>query len=222
MAISDWPLAERPRERLLAHGAAALSDAELLAVFLRTGIRGKSAVELGRELLAKSRGLAGLLRSGVAPTVKGLGPAKRAQLAALLEVARRCLGEEIRAGSALTSPGAVRDYLRLALGSREHEVFVVLFLDSQHRVLHAEELFRGTLGQTSVYPREVVKAALAANAAAVIFAHNHPSGVAQPSQADELLTRSLKDALALVDVKVLDHFIVAGNHCLSFAERGLL
>jgi DNA repair protein RadC len=222
MAISDWPLAERPRERLLAQGAAALSDAELLAVFLRTGIRGKSAVELGRELLAGSGGLAGLLRSGGAAAAKGLGPAKRAQLAALLEVARRCLGEEIRAGSALTSPGAVRDYLRLALGAREHEVFVVLFLDSQHRVLRSEELFRGTLGQTSVYPREVVKAALAANAAAVIFAHNHPSGVAQPSQADELLTRSLKDALSLVDVKVLDHFIVAGNHCLSFAERGLL
>lgn len=223
MAISDWPLAERPRERLLAHGAAALSDAELLALFLRTGVRGKSAVELGRELLARSGGLAGLLRSGAgADRVKGLGAAKRAQLAALLEVARRCLGEELRAGSALTSPASVRDYLRIALGSREHEVFVALFLDSQHRVLRSEELFRGTLGQTSVYPREVVKAALAANAAAVIFAHNHPSGVAQPSQADELLTRSLKDALALVDVKVLDHFVVAGNHCLSFAERGLL
>lgn len=221
MPISDWPPAERPRERLLAHGAAALSDAELLAVFLRTGIRGKSAVELGRELLAKAGGLAGLLRTGGVP-VKGLGPAKRAQLSALLEVAKRCLGEEIRAGAALTSPSSVRDYLRIALGSREHEVFVVLFLDSQHRVIRSEELFRGTLGQTSVYPREVVKAALAANAAAVIFAHNHPSGVAQPSQADELLTRSLRDALALVDVKVLDHFIVAGNHCLSFAERGLL
>jgi DNA repair protein RadC len=222
MAITDWPIAERPRERLLSHGAASLSDAELLAVFLRTGIRGRSAVDLGRELLARSGGLAGLLRTEGTVPVKGLGPAKRAQLAAVLEVARRCLGEEMRAGSALTSPGSVRDYLRLALGSREHEVFVALFLDSQHRVLCAEELFRGTLGQTSVYPREVVKAALAANAAAVIFAHNHPSGVAQPSQADELLTRSLKDALALVDVKVLDHFIVAGNHCLSFAERGLL
>ena len=175
MAITDWPIAERPRERLLAHGAASLSDAELLAVFLRTGTRGRSAVELGRELLARSGGLAGLLHAqGTAP-VKGLGPAKRAQLAAVLEVARRCLGEEMRAGSALTSPGSVRDYLRLALSSREHEVFVALFLDSQHRVLRAEELFRGTLGQTSVYPREVVKAALAANAAAVIFAQNRPS-----------------------------------------------
>lgn len=222
MAISDWPLSERPRERLLAQGAAALSDAELLAVFLRTGVRGKSAVELGRELLAVSGGLSALVRAGNGRRVKGLGPAKHAQLAAVLEVARRCLGEDLRAGSALTSPGSVRDYLRVSLGAREHEVFVVILLDAQHRVIRAEELFRGTLGQTSVYPREVVKAVLAANAAAVIFAHNHPSGVAQPSQADELLTRSLKDALALVDVKVLDHFIVAGNHCLSFAERGLL
>lgn len=222
MAITDWPAAERPRERLLAHGASALSDAELLAIFLRTGIRGKSAVELGRELIAVSGGLSGLMRAGGAAPVKGLGPAKAAQLSAVLEVARRCLGEDIRAGSALTSPGSVRDFLRLSLAGREHEVFVAILLDSQHRVLRTEELFRGTLGQTSVYPREVVKAALAANAAAVIFAHNHPSGVAQPSRADELLTRCLKDALALVDVKVLDHFIVAGNHCLSFAERGLL
>ncbi len=223
MAITDWPMAERPRERLLAQGPGALSDAELLAVFLRTGVRGKTAVELGRELLARAGGLAGLMRGdAMQGAIKGLGAAKRAQLAAVLEVARRCLGEEMRAGSALTSPASVRDYLRLALGAREREVFVALFLDSQHRVLRADELFHGTLGQTSVYPREVVKAALAANAAAVIFAHNHPSGVAQPSQADELLTRTLKDALALVDIKVLDHFIVAGNHCLSFAERGLL
>ena len=223
MSITNWPVAERPRERLLALGAAALSDAELLALFLRTGVRGKSAVELGRELLAAAGGFAGLLRGGVAPgVVKGVGSAKRAQLVALLEVARRCLGEDLRAGAALTAPGAVRDYLRLALGGHEHEVFVALFLDSQHRVLKCEELFRGTLGQTSVYPREVVKAALRWNAAAVIFAHNHPSGAAQPSRADELLTRTLKDALGLVDVRVLDHFIVAGRHCLSFAERGLL
>jgi len=223
MAITDWPLAERPRERLLAHGATALSDAELLAVLLRTGVRGKSAVDLARELLASSGGLAGLIGARVAAgKVKGLGSAKSAQLAAAVEMARRCLREELSAGAALTAPGAVRDYLRLALGGREHEVFVALFLDSQHRVLRADELFRGTLSQTSVYPREVVKAALAANAAAVIFAHNHPSGVAQPSQADELLTRSLKEALALVDVKVLDHFIVAGHQALSFAERGLL
>lgn len=223
MAISDWPLAERPRERLLAQGAAALSDAELLAVLLRTGVRGKSAVELARELLAARGGLHGLLgapRANGKP--KGLGSAKSAQLAAAMELARRCLRAELGAGSALTAPGAVRDYLRLALGGREHEVFVAIFLDSQHRVLEIEELFRGTLSQTSVYPREVLKAALAANAAAAIFAHNHPSGVAQPSLADELLTRSLKEALALVEVKVLDHFIVAGSQALSFAERGLL
>ncbi len=223
MAIADWPAQERPRERLLALGAAVLSDAELLAVFLRTGVRGKSAVDIARELLARFGGLAGLLAAGgAAQGVKGFGPAKSAQLAAVLEVARRCLGEELRGGNALTSPTAVRDYLRLAIGAREHEVFVTLFVDAQHRVIRSEELFRGTLTQTSVYPREIVKAALGANAAAVIFAHNHPSGVAQPSQADELLTRQLREALALVDVKVLDHFIVAGNQCLSFAERGLL
>jgi len=223
MAISDWPPAERPRERLLAHGAAILSDAELLAVFLRTGIRGKSAVELARELLGKFGGLAGLLGApGGVQEIRGLGPAKAAQLMAVLEVARRCLGEELRSAGALSSPGSVRDYLRLAIASREHEVFVCLWLDAQHRVLSCEETFRGTLTQTSVYPREIVKAGLKMNAAAVIFAHNHPSGAAQPSQADELLTRNLKEALALVDIKVLDHFIVAGNQAISFAERGLL
>jgi DNA repair protein RadC len=221
MGISDWPPEERPRERLLAHGAAALSDAELLAVVLRTGIRGKSAVELGRDLLARFAGVAGILGANLSG-VKGLGPAKRAQFAAAMELVRRCLKEELHAGSALASPGAVRDYLRLAIAAREHEVFVCLWLDAQHRVVAIEELFRGTLTQTSVYPREIVKSALRANAAAVIFAHNHPSGVAQPSQADELLTRNLKEALALVEVKVLDHFIVAGNQAISFAERGLL
>lgn len=224
MAITDWPQNERPRERLLTQGAAALSDAELVAVFLRTGSAGKSAVELGRELIGRFGGLSGLLAADrdEIRRVKGLGDAKTAQLAAVTELALRCLSEELRAGSALTSPGAVRDYLRLALAGRQHEVFVALFLDAQHRVLAIEELFRGTLTQTSVYPREVVKEALRTNAAAVVFAHNHPSGVAQPSQADELLTRQLKDALALVDVKVLDHFIVAGNQALSFAERGML
>jgi DNA repair protein RadC len=227
MAISDWPAAERPRERLLAKGAASLSDAELLAVLLRTGIRGKSAVELARELLGRFGGVGGLLahfaNAGAAMLgIKGLGAAKSAQLGAALELARRTLQEQLRSGTALTSPAAVRDYLRLAIGSREYEVFVCLWLDAQHRVISFQEPFRGTLTQTSVYPREIVKAALAANAAAVIFAHNHPSGAAQPSQADELLTRNLKEALALVDVKVLDHFIVAGAHSLSFAERGLL
>lgn len=223
MAISDWPADERPRERLLAHGAKALSDAELLAVLLRTGVRGKSAVELGRELLSRFNGLGGLLAAGDdLGRVKGLGTAKRAQFAAVLELAQRSIGETLKEGAALTSPGAVRDYLRLALGGRRHEVFICIWLDAQHRVVHFEEPFRGTLTQTSVYPREIVKSALAANAAAVIFAHNHPSGVAQPSQADELLTRNLKDALAMVEVKVLDHFIIAGNQAISFAERGLL
>jgi DNA repair protein RadC len=224
MAITDWPRAQRPRERLLAGGPALLSDAELIAVCLRSGTRGKNAVELARDLIGRFGGLSGLLACDLAALghVKGMGDAKQAQLAAVLELARRCLREEIGARDALTSPSAVRDYLRLALGAREHEVFVVLLLDAQHRVLAAEELFRGTLTQTSVYPREVVKVALRANAAAVIFAHNHPSGVAQPSQADELLTRQLKDALALIDINVLDHFIVAGAQTLSFAERGLL
>ena len=221
MAISDWPLAERPRERLLAHGAAVLSDAELLAVILRTGLPGKSAVELGRDLLTRFKDIAGLFAADL-KNVKGLGPAKRAQFEAAMELARRSLKDGMRSVSALTSPGAVRDYLRLAIAGREHEVFVCLWLDAQHRVIASEELFRGTLTQTSVYPREIVKAGLKANAAAVIFAHNHPSGVAQPSQADELLTRNLKEALSLVDIKVLDHFVVAGHQTLSFAERGLL
>ena len=221
MAISDWPLAERPRERLLAQGAGSLSDAELLAVILRTGLPGKSAVDLGRDLLARFKGVAGLFAADLR-NVKGLGPAKRAQFEAAMELARRSLKDGMRSANALTSPGAVRDYLRLAIAEREHEVFVCLWLDAQHRIISFDELFRGTLTQTSVYPREIVKAGLKANAAAVIFAHNHPSGVAQPSQADELLTRNLKDALSLVDIKVLDHFIVGGNQTLSFAERGLL
>ena len=223
MAISDWPESERPRERLLARGAGSLSDAELVAVLLRTGIRGKSAVDLAREILGEFGGLGNLLAAGaMLRRVKGLGAAKCAQFVAALELARRSMDERLKESAALTSPSAVRDYLRLSLGSREHEVFVCIWVDAQHKVIAVEEPFRGTLTQTSVYPREIVKAALAANAAAVIFAHNHPSGVAQPSQADELLTRNLKEALALIDVKVLDHFIVAGHQALSFAERGLL
>jgi DNA repair protein RadC len=223
MAISDWPVEERPRERLLALGAGALSDAELLAVLLRSGVRGKSAVDLGRDLLQQFGSITRLLQEGPARArLKGLGEAKRAQFAAAIELARRSTKEELKTGTALTSPGAVRDYLRLAIGARPHEVFVCIWLDAQHRVIRFEEPFHGTLTQTSVYPREIVKAALACNAAAVIFAHNHPSGVAQPSQADELLTANLKEALALIEVKVLDHFIIAGNQAISFAERGLL
>jgi DNA repair protein RadC len=223
MAISDWPLEERPRERLLALGADALSDAELLAVLLRSGVRGKSAVELGRELLREFGSLRRLLEEGAARAgLKGLGDAKRAQFAAAIELARRSIKEELKSGAALTSPGAVRDYLRLVIGARQHEVFICLWLDAQHRVIGFEEPFRGTLTQTSVYPREIVKAALACNAAAVIFAHNHPSGLAQPSGADELLTANLREALALIEGKVLDQFVVAGNQAISFAERGLL
>jgi DNA repair protein RadC len=221
MAISDWPAAERPRERLLEKGPGHLSDAELVAILLRTGIRGKSAVDLAREMLDSFGGITGVLAAKLR-SVKGMGPAKSAQFAAALELANRSLKERLKQSTALTSPGAVRDYLRLAIGALEYEVFVCIWLDAQHRAIRFEEAFRGTLTQTSVYPREIVKAALRFNAAAVIFAHNHPSGAAQPSQADELLTRSLKEALALVDVKVLDHFVVAGNQAISFAERGLV
>jgi DNA repair protein RadC len=223
MAISDWPVDRRPRERLLAEGPERLLDAELLAVLLRTGVRGKNAIELGSELLARFGNITGLLSAGTELLdIKGLGQAKTAQFAAAIELARRAMREELSERAALTSPGAVRDYLRLALGHRPHEVFVCIWLDAQHKVIGVEETFRGTLTQTSVYPREIVKKALARNAAAVIFAHNHPSGVAQPSQADELLTRNLREALALIEVKVLDHFIIAGNQAISFAERGLL
>jgi DNA repair protein RadC len=220
----DWPEGDRPRERLLRHGAQALADAELLAICLRTGVKGKSAVELARELLERFGSVRVLLQAaaGQLAGTRGLGDAKRAQLLASLELARRSLREDLETRGALCSPREVRDYLRLVLGRADHEVFVVLMLDAQHRVIATEELFRGTLTQTSVYPREVVKAALARNAAAVIFAHNHPSGVAEPSHADELLTRSLRSALGLVDVQVLDHFIVAGSRIMSFAERGLL
>ncbi len=224
MTIKDWPEDERPRERLLAQGPQVLTDAELIAIFLRTGTAGRTALDLGRDALARFGGLSGLLAATPSEltSMPGLGPAKSAQLQAVLELARRSLREDIRRDTALNSPGAVRDYLRLTLARREHEVFIALFLDAQNRLLVAEELFRGTLTQTSVYPREVVKRALALNAAAVIFAHNHPSGVAEPSRSDELLTATLRQALTLVDVRVLDHLIVAGSATVSFAERGLL
>ena len=224
MAITDWPKDDRPREKLLEKGPAALSDAELLAIFLRTGVAGKSAVDLARELLRKFGSLAHLFAASEKEfcQVLGLGPAKYVQLKAVLEMARRGLHEELKTNDALSSPKSVRDYLRLLLQGRQEEVFVAIFLDAQNRVIATEELFRGTLTQTSVYPREVVKRALHHNAAATIFAHNHPSGIAEPSRADELLTQALKQALALVDVKALDHFIIAGSAAMSFAERGLL
>jgi len=224
MAITDWPLDDRPREKLIAKGPETLSDAELVAIFLRTGVRGKSAVDVAREILARFGSLSALFAANAAAmiAVPGLGTAKCAQLQAVLEMARRALRERLERGSALNSPQAVRDYLRLKLQDRPHEVFVGVFLDAQNRVLAVEELFRGTLTQTSVYPREVVKHALAHNAAALIFAHNHPSGIAEPSRSDEALTQALKQALALVDVKVLDHFVVGAGAAMSFAERGLL
>jgi DNA repair protein RadC len=224
MSIADWPAAERPRERLLACGAFVLSDAELLSLLLRTGVAGRSALDIARDLLGRFGGLAALFGASLPQVIAapGLGPAKAAMLAAVTELVRRSLAEEATVADALTSPQAVRDYLRLTLRARPYEVFVGIFLDSQNRLLAFEEMFRGTLAQTSVYPREVVKAALARNAAAVIFAHNHPSGVAEPSRADELLTQALKQALALVDIRTLDHFVVAGSHLVSFAERGLL
>ena len=224
MAITDWPEFERPREKLLQKGAEALSDAELLAIFLRTGVVGKSAVDLARDLITRFGSLTQLFAAGEAEfcEMHGMGQAKFVQLQAVLEMSRRALKEELQRGDALNSPRAVRDYLQLLLGGRQQEVFLTLFLDTQHRVIASEELFHGTLSQTSVYPREVVKRALALNAAAVIFAHNHPSGVAEPSQSDRLLTDALKQALGLVDVRVLDHFVVAVGQTLSFAEKGLL
>lgn len=224
MAITDWPEGERPREKLLAQGSQVLSDAELLAIFLRVGMPGKSAVDLARELLNRFGNLNGIFSAerDLLTQVPGMGDSKYAQLQAIFEMSRRALLEQMQQRDALGSPQAVRDYLKLRLGALQREVFMVMFLDAQNRIQAVEELFSGTLTQTSVYPREVVKRCLFHNAAAVIFAHNHPSGVAEPSQADEALTRALKDALALVDVRVLDHFVIAGNAALSFAERGML
>ena len=222
--IAQWPADDRPREKLIAKGPEALSDAELVAILFRTGIRGRTAVDLARDALNQCGSLSALLSAERATfqLIAGLGDAKFAQLQAVLEMSRRALREVLDRGAALSSPQAVRDYLRLKLQGRPHEVFVGVFLDAQNRVLQVEELFRGTLTQTSVFPREIVKRALHYNAAAVIFAHNHPSGVAEPSRADEALTQTLKHTLALVDVKVLDHFVVGGDSAMSFAERGLL
>ena len=224
MLLKDLPEDARPREKLLSRGPGALSDAELLALLLRTGLPGKNALQMGQELLEKFGGVSGLLHRGPEDlkSIKGLGPAKRAEIVAVLELARRALSEQLKEKPLFATPRAVRDYLQLQLGSRPHEIFAVLFLDSQHRLIALEELFRGTLTQTSVYPREVVVRALALNAASVVLAHNHPSGTAQPSRADEALTQTLKAALALVDVRVLDHFVVTSNQAVSMAELGLL
>ncbi|MFZ5566446.1 MAG: RadC family protein [Pseudomonadota bacterium] len=224
MPLKDIPLDAQPREKLLARGAGALSDAELLALLLRTGLAGKGVLQLAQELVDSFGGLAGLLHANAddLQRVKGLGPAKRAELVAVLELARRALAEQLRERAALDTPQAVKDYLQLQLARKKHECFAVLFLDNQHRLLALEEMFRGTLAQTSVYPREVVLRALHHHAAAVVLAHNHPSGTVQPSRADETLTQALKAALALIDVRVLDHVIVAPGLALSMAEKGLL
>ena len=224
MVLKDIPPDARPREKLLAHGPAALADAELVALLLRTGLPGISVLQLAANMLKTFGGLRGLLHADAADLkrVKGLGPAKRAEIAAIVELARRSLAEELAARPVFDSPAKVKDYVRLRLGARTHEVFAVVFLDAQNCLLGLEEMFRGTLTQTSVYPREVVKRALDLHAAAVILAHNHPSGAAEPSRADEYLTQTLKSALNLVDVRVLDHLVVGNAEVVSFAERGLL
>jgi DNA repair protein RadC len=224
MAIKDWPAAERPRERLLGHGAHALSDAELLAIFLRTGIAGKSAVDLARELLGAFGGIGPLLAADQRTfcAAPGLGAAKFAQLQAVLEMARRYLAERLERGDPLCSPTDTRRYLQARLGGHPHEVFGVLFLDNRHRVLAFEELFRGTIDGAQVHPREIVRRALHHNAAALILAHNHPSGVSEPSQADRRITQRLRDALSLVEIRILDHIVVGHGETTSFAELGLL
>ncbi|MDY7571844.1 DNA repair protein RadC [Pseudomonas sp. CCC4.1] len=222
MSIRDWPAAERPREKLLQHGSGSLSDAELLAIFLRTGVSGKSAVDLARHLLSEFGSLRALLEADLRAFCLplGLGPAKFSQLQAVLEMSRRHLAERLRRDSALESPQVVRDYLKSLLRHEPHEVFGCLFLDSRHRMLAFEVLFRGSIDSASVYPRQVVKRALAHNAAAVIFCHNHPSGISDPSQADRTLTKRLIQALDLIEVRVLDHFIVGDGQPLSMVERG--
>ena len=224
MLLKDLPQDARPREKLLARGPGALSDAELLALLLRTGLPGKNALQMGQELVDTFGGVAGLLNTpaDALKKIKGLGPAKRSEIVAVLELARRALASQLQQKTVFESPHAIRDYVQLQLGSRPHEIFAVLFLDSNYRLIVLEEMFRGTLTQTSVYPREVAVRALALNAANVVLAHNHPSGSAQASRADEAITQTLKAALALVDVRVLDHFIVTASQVVSMADLGLI
>jgi len=225
MALKDLPADAQPREKLLARGAGALSDPELLALLLRTGTAGRGVLQMAQEVLDRFGGIAGLLHTGAEDLkqVKGLGgPAKRAELLAVLELARRAMAQQLKEREVFSSADAVKHYLQLHLARKPHEVFAVLFLDAQNKLIAMEELFRGTLTQTSVYPREVVLKALQHHAAACVLAHNHPSGTVQPSRADEALTQTLKAALALVDVRVLDHVIVAPGAALSMAERGLI
>lgn len=223
MAITDWAIEERPREKLLAKGAEALTDAELLAIFLRTGIKGKTAVDLARDLLDETGGLSPLLSAGEKQFCqsKGLGQAKYVQLQAVVEMSRRYLHEKLQRGDAINNVEDVKNYLKSRLQHYPFEVFSCLFLDNKHRVIAYEELFRGTIDSANVHPREVVRQVLQHNAAAIVLAHNHPSGVAEPSQSDQAITNKLKDALAMIDVRVLDHFII-GDDVVSFAERGLI
>ena len=223
MAITDWAVEDRPREKLLNKGAEALTDAELLAIFLRTGIKGKSAVDLARDLLSESGGLAPLLRADEKSFCqgKGLGQAKYVQMQAVVEMSRRYLEENMKRGDAMNNVSDVKKYLKSRLQQYPFEVFACLFLDNKHRVIEYEELFRGTIDAASVHPREIVRRVLHHNAAAIVLAHNHPSGVAEPSQADNAITQKIKDALEMIDVRVLDHFII-GDNVVSFAERGLL
>lgn len=224
MPITDWPESERPREKLLAKGPAFLSDAELLAIFLRTGINGKTAIDLARDLLATHQGLRSLLEQDFRQLGRypGVGMSKYVQLQAALELGRRYLESTLQREAALSSPADTRLFLKARLRAYPHEVFACLFLDNRHRVICFEELFSGTIDGASVHPREVIRRSIHHNAAALIFAHNHPSGVAEPSQSDRLITRRLKDALALIDVRVLDHLVVGDSEVVSFAERGLL
>jgi len=225
MTIIHWPISERPREKLLQRGASVLSDAELLAIFLRTGIAGKSAVDLARELLQHFGSLSDIFSSSQSEFCQfpGLGNAKYAQLQAVLEMSRRALAEELKCNDVLNSPQSVRNFLRLSLARKPHEVFLGIFLDTRNQIIASEELASGTLTETSVYPREVIKRTLYHNAASVIFAHNHPSGKMDPSHADLMLTEILKKALATIDVKLLDHFIITSdNEILSFSEHHLI
>lgn len=224
MVLKDIPVAARPREKLLTLGPSALADAELIALLLRTGLRGTSVLQLAQQLLDTFGGLNGLLQASAADLkrIKGLGPAKRAEITAVMELARRSLAQRLAQRTVMSSPQQVKDFLRLQLAHEGQEVFAVMFLDVQNQLLQFEPMFRGTLSQTSVYPREVVKRALAVQASAVILAHNHPSGIAEPSRADEFLTQTLKQALQLIDVRVIDHLVVGSDQAISFAERGLL
>ena len=225
MLLQELPSGLRPREKILAMGPKALTDAELLALVLGTGLRGCSVLELAHQLLERFRGLSGLLSASQSElqTVRGLGGcAKRSQLSAIMELARRSVGEQLQQRQAFESPQAVAQYLQMQLAQSPREVFAVMFLDAQHRLLHYEAMFQGTLSQASVYPREVVKLALELGASAVVLSHNHPSGSVEPSRADERLTQTLKQALHLIDVRVLDHIIVAPGQACSMAERGLV